>query len=74
MLAYSGTTRCPISVPAPNPNTAAAVSSSVDVRCKWHRIDASGKFRLVDEGSAAWYAPSADDIGRKICLQVEDSL
>lgn len=40
----------------------------------WYRTSNSttDNFHGVDESSRAWYAPTADDIGCKICVQCED--
>lgn len=61
VLAFSGNTLSPI--------------TAADLKFKWHRIDpGNGQFIQIDESSRAWYPPTADDIGRKICLQCEDNL
>lgn len=61
VLAFSGNSLSPI--------------TGADLKFKWHRIDpGNGQFIQIDESTRAWYPPTADDIGRKICLQCEDSL
>lgn len=44
------------------------------VKFRWYKMIGAGadQFREVDESSRAWYAPTADDIGGKICVQCED--
>jgi hypothetical protein len=47
--------------------------TDADVKFKWYRMDkANDQFLQIDEGSRAWYPPTADDIGKKICAQCED--
>jgi hypothetical protein len=46
------------------------------VKFRWFKMNSlmPDKFHQVDESSRAWYPPTADDIGCKICLQCEDKL
>eukprot|EP01041_Mallomonas_annulata_P005614 gene5615-11331_t len=61
VIAFSGSSMSPVTAP--------------DLIFKWHRIDPStGQFTKIVESEHAWYPPTADDIGRKICVQCEDSL
>jgi hypothetical protein len=47
--------------------------TDADVKFKWYRMDPSkDQFLQIDEGRRAWYPPTADDIGKKICAQCED--
>jgi hypothetical protein len=47
--------------------------TEADVKFKWYRMDkAKDQFLAIDEGRRAWYPPTADDIGKKICAQCED--
>eukprot|EP01035_Chromulina_nebulosa_P021107 gene21107-27349_t len=59
-----------------------AVSSAIlapltheGIRFTWYRLgnNTGDQFYTVDESSKAWYAPTIDDIGCKICVQCEDS-
>lgn len=46
-----------------------------NVRFKWYRMgDTSEQFVQIDEGPRGWYPPTADDIGKKICANCEDTL
>ena len=47
--------------------------TDADVKFKWYRMDkAQDQFLQIDQGSRAWYPPTADDIGKLICAQCED--
>lgn len=61
VVAYSSTTLAPL----------------IDnhVKFKWYRMgDNSEQFVQIDEGPRGWYPPTADDIGKKICANCEDTL
>lgn len=59
VVAFTATTLSPLSDP--------------DIKYKWYRMDkAQDQFLQIDQGSRAWYPPTADDIGKKICAQCED--
>lgn len=46
-----------------------------NVKFKWYRMgDNMEQFQQIDEGSRGWYPPTADDIGKKICANCEDTL
>jgi hypothetical protein len=45
------------------------------VKFKWYRMgDNMEQFMQIDEGARGWYPPTADDIGKKICANCEDTL
>ena len=59
--------------------TTATVSPVISsaIKFRWYKMQggsSNDQFHQVDESSRAWYAPTADDIGCKICLQLEDTL
>lgn len=59
VVAFTATTLSPLSDP--------------DIKYKWYRMDKEqDQFLQIDQGSRAWYPPTADDIGKKICAQCED--
>ena len=46
-----------------------------NVKFKWYRMgDDMEQFMQIDEGARGWYPPTADDIGKKICANCEDTL
>jgi hypothetical protein len=47
-----------------------------NVKFKWYRMggDDMEQFVQIDEGPRGWYPPTADDIGKKICANCEDTL
>jgi hypothetical protein len=46
-----------------------------NVKFKWYRMgDNMEQFMQIDEGPRGWYPPTADDIGKKICANCEDTL
>lgn len=48
--------------------------TDADVKFKWYRMDKEqDQFLQIDQGTRAWYPPTADDIGKRICAQCEDS-
>ena len=56
--------------------TAATLSplGNSGLKFHWYKMVDKTKdsFTAVDESSRAWYAPTSDDIGCKICVQCED--
>jgi hypothetical protein len=59
VIAYATATLSPISNPG--------------IKFTWHRMNNdSNDFYQVDESYRAWYTPTYDDIGSKICCQCED--
>jgi hypothetical protein len=50
--------------------------SNPHVKFRWFKMNSlvPDQFHQVDESSRAWYPPTADDIGCKICVQCEDKL
>ena len=57
--------------------TAATLSPlySDGIRFTWFRMkqDKNDQFTKVDESFNGWYSPSMDDIGSKICVQIQDN-
>ena len=46
------------------------------IKFKWYRMgggENNDQFKQIDESPRAWYPPSADDIGKKICANCEDN-
>jgi len=57
--------------------TSTTLSPLIDpnVKFKWYRMGADMEgFVQIDESSRAWYPPTADDIGMKICANCEDTM
>lgn len=42
------------------------------LKFKWYRLDLNDQLIELENSYHAWYAPSADDIGCKICVHCED--
>lgn len=61
VVAFSGTTLSPI--------------TDSHVQFKWYRQGSDNEHLIpIDEGTRGWYPPTADDIGKKISVNCQDTL
>ena len=61
-MAFTSTTLSPLNDPG--------------IKFKWYRMGGgvnNDQFLQIDESPRAWYPPTADDIGKKICANCEDN-
>jgi hypothetical protein len=59
ILAFNGSNSTPIINPG--------------IKFTWYRMRGEDKIDELEESLRAWYAPTVDDIGCKICVQCEDN-